>query len=139
MSAKPNHPWWYSAVEFALAILIAFALMFALMIVLAPPSHAVEWSNDPKTQQWFRSLMQPDMTWMSCCGQADSYLADQFEVAKDGSYIAIITDDRDDVAPCGSLPSYEGEDDGCINGFRSRQHRAIGSRIYVPPSKVGCT
>lgn len=45
-------------------------------------------------KQWFENLKQPD-TGVSCCGQADAYYADEFETTKDGRYIAIITDNRD--------------------------------------------
>ena len=45
-------------------------------------------------RQWFKSLMQPDNPHVSCCGEADAYWADSFEVEGE-RYVAIITDDRD--------------------------------------------
>lgn len=44
--------------------------------------------------EWYRSLMQPDNPWVSCCGEADAYWADSFEVEGD-HYVAIVTDERD--------------------------------------------
>lgn len=40
---------------------------------------------------WFQGLMQPDNVYMSCCGRADAFEADTFEVDGD-HYIAVITD-----------------------------------------------
>lgn len=56
-----------------------------------------DWSdNSPEIQKWYRELMQPPPNFnISCCGEADAYWADLFEVTKDGEYIAIITDPRD--------------------------------------------
>jgi hypothetical protein len=67
-------------------------------------------------RQWFQSLMQPDDPHLSCCGEADAYWADTFEVS-DGKYVAIITDDRPD-------------------GPLRRPHRDIGERILVPDNKI---
>lgn len=51
--------------------------------------------NSPEVNRWYRELMQPDNYNVSCCGEADAYWADSFEVSPDGNYIAIITDTRD--------------------------------------------
>ena len=58
-------------------------------------------------RQWYRELMQPDNPTISCCGEADAYWADLFEVAPDGSYIAIITEEERKVVPQGrpNIPS----------------------------------
>jgi len=60
-------------------------------------------------REWFQSLMQPDNPYMSCCGEADAFEADTFEVDGD-HYVAVITDGK------GVLPS--------------------GTRINVPNQKM---
>jgi hypothetical protein len=67
-------------------------------------------------REWYKNLMQPDDPYLSCCGVADAYWADTFEVT-DGHYVAIITDDRDD-------------------GPLLRPHRDMGERIAVPDNKM---
>jgi len=53
-----------------------------------------QWGNQPAAlRQWFQSLMQPDNQYLSCCGEADAYEADNFEVKGD-QYVAIITDGK---------------------------------------------
>jgi hypothetical protein len=69
-----------------------------------------QWGDSPANiRQWFQGLMQPDNPYMSCCGEADAFEADTFEVEGD-HYVAIITDGR------GILPA--------------------GTRIPVPNSKM---
>src|SRR5262249_28275914 len=75
-----------------LGIIIAFML-------LASPAAARDfgqWQDQsPDVRKWFQKLMQPDVPLMSCCGEADAYWADSFEVDED-RYVAIITDERPD-------------------------------------------
>jgi len=53
-----------------------------------------QWTAEPPyIRQWFQSLMQPDNPNVSCCGEADGYEADSFEVEGD-HYVAIITGHR---------------------------------------------
>jgi hypothetical protein len=53
-----------------------------------------QWANSPPhIQLWFQGLMQPDNPRMSCCGEADAFEADNFEVEGD-QYVAIITDGK---------------------------------------------
>ena len=53
-----------------------------------------QWENQPTyIRQWFQSLMQPDHPYASCCGEADAFEADNFEV-EDDHYIAIITNGK---------------------------------------------
>jgi hypothetical protein len=53
-----------------------------------------QWAGSPAAiRQWFQSLMQPDNPSLSCCGEADAFEADTFEVEGD-HYIAIITDGK---------------------------------------------
>ncbi len=55
-----------------------------------------QWSTKPaNVRAWFQSLMQPTNPTASCCGEADAYQADAFEVEGD-HYIAIITKGHDD-------------------------------------------
>jgi hypothetical protein len=69
-----------------------------------------QWNNSPiNIREWFQSLMQPDNPYMSCCGEADAFEADTFEVDGD-HYVAVITDGK------GVLPS--------------------GTRITVPNQKM---
>ena len=50
-----------------------------------------QWENSPAhIRQWFQGLRQPDNPRVSCCGEADAYEADLFEIDKD-RYVAIIT------------------------------------------------
>jgi hypothetical protein len=53
-----------------------------------------QWDNQPAyLRQWFQKLMQPDNPVMSCCGEADAFEADSFEV-RDDRYVAIITNGK---------------------------------------------
>jgi hypothetical protein len=76
-----------------------------------------QWENQSEnTRGWFQKLMQPDNPVVSCCGEADAYWADSYEVDAD-RYVAIITDERPDE-PLG------------------RRHLEPGERIVVPNSKI---
>lgn len=92
----------------------------AVVLFLMWPAHARDagqWqATDADVRTWYRELKQPDNPRVSCCGEADAYYADSFEVAGD-SYVAIITDERDDV-PLG------------------RPHIDPGTRIAVPNHKL---
>jgi hypothetical protein len=53
-----------------------------------------QWGNQPAyLREWFQKLMQPDNPRMSCCGEADAFEADSFEVVGD-EYVAIITNGK---------------------------------------------
>ena len=57
-----------------------------------------QWVDTPAgVRQWFQSLMQPDNPSVSCCGEADAFEADTFEVEGD-HYVAVITDGKGMVA-----------------------------------------
>ena len=60
--------------------------------------------------------MQPDIPSVSCCGEADAYWADLYQVDGD-KYVAIITDPRPDEP-------------------LRRRHLEIGTRIVVPNHKL---
>jgi len=56
-----------------------------------------DWAATPTSvRDWFATFMQPDNPAVSCCGEADAYWADTYEVEGD-EYVAIITDDRDEI------------------------------------------
>lgn len=82
-----------------------------------------EWQkNDPEIIEFYRNTMQPDNPTVSCCGQADAYWADSFEMQCEGEgeakkclYVAIITDPRD------------------IDG---RPTREIGTKVVIPNHKI---
>jgi len=101
------------------AALRSLALAIALLAI-EPPGFARDngqWeATDAAVQAWFRALMQPDNPMVSCCGEADAYYADSFEVQGD-EYVAIITDTRED-APLG------------------RPHIPSGTKIVVPNNKL---
>ena len=75
------------------------------------------YANPAHIKKWFQTLMMPDRPSISCCGEADAYYADSFEVSPDGKYIAIITDERPD-------------------GPLGRPHRDVGTKIEVPNAKI---
>jgi hypothetical protein len=72
--------------------IVIFAL--ALLSLPAMARDNGQWGNQPAAlRQWFQNLMQPDNKYLSCCGEADAYEADSFEVKGD-QYVAIITDGK---------------------------------------------
>ena len=94
-----------------------WAAVIVLSICEAPARDLGQWDGvDPAQRQWFNGLKQPDNPNVSCCGQADAYWADGYEVKGD-QYVAIITDTRDDT-PLG------------------RRHIENGKRVAVPNSKI---
>ena len=94
------------------------AAVFVLFICAAPARDLGQWEGlDPLHRQWFNGLMRPDRPTLSCCGLADAYWADSYEVKGD-QYVAIITDTRNDE-PLGRA-----------------QHIEAGTRVAVPNSKI---
>jgi hypothetical protein len=82
-----------------IAPLAALILGGALCAALARPSP--QWADEPlPVRQWFQSLMQPDNPNLSCCGEADAFEADDFEIEGD-HYVAIITNGKG-VIPSGT-------------------------------------
>jgi hypothetical protein len=93
------------------------AAVFVLSICKAPARDLGQWDGvDPLHRKWFNELMRPDEPHLRCCGLADVYWADSYEVKGD-QYIAIVTDTRDDK-PLGRL------------------HIENGRRFAVPNSKI---
>jgi hypothetical protein len=68
-----------------------------LAVVVSAPAVARDygqWEGQaPHIRKWYQQLMQPDNPRMSCCGEADAFEADSFEVNGD-HYVAIITDGK---------------------------------------------
>jgi hypothetical protein len=63
-----------------------------------------QWENSPAhIRQWFQGLRQPDNPIVSCCGEADAYEADLFEIDKD-RYVAIITDGKGEIPNGTKIP-----------------------------------
>ena len=70
------------------------ALATLAMFASAAARDNGQWADQPANiRQWFQSLMQPDNPAVSCCGEADAFEADTFEVEGD-HYVAIITDGK---------------------------------------------
>jgi hypothetical protein len=97
------------------ATLIALCVVSSSHLAFARDNGQWE-ATDEARSQWFRSLKQPDNPRVSCCGEADAYYADSFEVEGD-HYVAVITDERDDT-------------------LLGRPHIAPGTRIMVPNHKM---
>lgn len=98
-------------------IALIYVGVFVFAIVKGHARDLGQWSqNESPVGKWYRELMQPDNPTVSCCGQADAYWADSFEVEGD-HYVAIITDERDDTD-------------------LGRIHRPPGSKFEVPNGKL---
>lgn len=92
-------------------------ILLALLASTAYARDSGQWgATDPDIAEWFRHLMQPDNPRVSCCGEADAYYADSYEVQGD-QYVAIITDERPD-------------------GPLNRPHIDIGTKFVVPNYKL---
>lgn len=117
-------PWrWTDTILVALgsAIAVASFVALGLLFLLVHPAGARDlgqWEKEnPYIGEWFRALKQPDNKFMSCCGEADAYWADQTETGPNGELIAVITDDRPDE-PLG------------------RRHVPVGTKFVIPPHKI---
>src|ERR1700758_4569227 len=76
------------------ALLILTPTVVAIGVVAAKARDYGEWADQPETvRQWFQSLKQPDHPRLSCCGEADAFEADSFEVEGD-HYVAVITNGK---------------------------------------------
>src|SRR5579871_6972406 len=80
------------------------AIGFAMVCSIAIARPSPQWANSPREiRSWFQSLMQPDNPYVSCCGEADAFEADTFEVEGD-HYVAIITDGKGIIASGTRIP-----------------------------------
>jgi len=75
-------------------ILILTSIVMAAGVVAVKARDDGQWADVPENvRQWFESLKQPDHPRLSCCGEADAFEADSFEVEGD-HYVAIITNGK---------------------------------------------
>jgi hypothetical protein len=96
---------------------IVLGLAFGCLIGVVNARDLGQWeSTDPTVREWYQALMQPDIPSASCCGEADAYWADSYQVEGD-KYVAIITDTRPDEP-------------------LRRKHLEIGTKIVVPNNKL---
>jgi hypothetical protein len=99
---------------------IMVAMMFTVAVTVRAQATDNGWEDtSPQVRRWFQSLMQPDAPMVSCCGEADAYESDEFEIDGD-HYVAIITDTRGDTFK---------------NGM-TRPHIEPGTRISIPNGKM---
>lgn len=102
-----------AALRFALALIVA-----CFIVASASGRDGGQWaqyqSENPGLSNWYARQRQPDQD-ISCCGPADAYWADEFEVV-DGEFYAIITDTRPDEP-------------------LQRPHIPPGTRVLIPPQK----
>ena len=78
----------------ALLILILTPIVLAIGVVTAKARDDGQWADQPEhVRRWFQSLKQPDHPRVSCCGEADAFEADSFEVDGD-HYVAVITNGK---------------------------------------------
>jgi hypothetical protein len=98
-------------------LFVAAIAILILSIHIARARDLGQWNDgDPSIRHWYQTLMQPDNPAVSCCGEADAYWADSYEVDGD-QYVAIITDERSDEP-------------------LRRKHLDIGTRIPIPKHKL---
>jgi hypothetical protein len=89
---------------------VVLCAAFGLLMNVASARDFGQWEGtDP-------AVRQSDNPAVSCCGEADAYWADSFEVDGD-KYVAIVTDSRPD-APL------------------RRKHVDVGTKIVVPNHKL---
>ena len=82
-------------------ILILTSIVVVTGVAAARARDDGQWANTPENiRQWFQSLKQPDHPRLSCCGEADAFEADSFEVEGD-HYVAVITNGKG-VIPSGT-------------------------------------
>ena len=92
-------------------------VIFGCLMGMANARDVGQWENgDSAIREWYQSLMQPDIPSATCCGEADAYWADSYEIDGD-KYVAIITDPRPDEP-------------------LRRKHFDIGTKIVVPNNKL---
>ena len=78
----------------ALLVLMLTPTVVAIGVVTAKARDDGQWADQPEhVRRWFQSLKQPDHPRLSCCGEADAFEADSFEVEGD-HYVAVITNGK---------------------------------------------
>ena len=106
-----------------LAIFIAITSLLSLVLLNPSYSHDQDHSE---WDYWFNALKMPDNPMVSCCGKADAYWADSFEIV-DKRFYAIVTDTRSDNCCYGN---------GIMGNAITRRHIPVGTRIYIPDRKL---
>jgi hypothetical protein len=85
-------------------ILMFTPIMMAAGVVAVKARDAGQWADVPENvRHWFESLKQPDHPRLSCCGEADAFEADSFEVEGD-HYVAIITNGKGEIRDGTRIP-----------------------------------
>lgn len=83
---------------------------------------ACDGSNKVQTcQEWLSNTKQPDNRMVSCCGEADAFITDNYEVDKDGNLWAIITEDY-------PVPQ--------VNPGYNKLEFKKGDKIHIPNNKI---
>ena len=101
---------------------LAAVIVSACLLAPALARDLGQWSKtDPELSMWFQSLRQPDNPQISCCGEADSYWADDVRVERDSDGNAIVVATVTDTRPDEPL---------------GRVHVPPGTRIIIPPHKI---
>jgi hypothetical protein len=93
---------WNSSNEESMLRIVITTLALTSLPTLARDNG--QWEHQPTSiRQWFQKLMQPDNPEWSCCGEADAFEADEFEVQGD-HYVAIITNGKGVFAAGTKIP-----------------------------------
>ena len=88
----------------ALLMLILTPTVVAIGVVAAKARDDGQWADQPENvRHWFQSLKQPDHPRLSCCGEADAFEADNFEIEGD-HYVAVITNGKGVVSSGTRIP-----------------------------------
>lgn len=118
-------------------------LVFLLVLLLAPLAHAGDGyqgrpsvcANIPsgprsdRCHYWVQTVQRPDIPGASCCGEADAYIADDFDVV-DGKLFMTITTDY--PPPQG----YSDEEGNIVTPPPTTFQAKKGMRIEIPPDKM---
>ena len=79
-----------------IAVSLFIVVIILALLRAADARDMGQWEHQPANiREWFQKLTQPDAPHLSCCGEADAYEADSFEVSGD-RYVAVITNGTGD-------------------------------------------
>jgi len=88
----------------ALSILTLPPTVVTIGVVAAKAGDGGQWADQPENvRHWFQSLKQPDHPRLSCCGEADAFEADNFEIEGD-HYVAVITNGKGVISSGTRIP-----------------------------------
>lgn len=79
-----------------------------------------------RCHQWVQTVQRPDIPGASCCGEADAFLADDFERGPNGELYAILTADYPDAV------STDQEGNTVLSPSPFRR----GMKILIPPDRL---